>query len=316
MSSAAAAAARPESGSPRQIRVNLNLTTSRPTPPGTPSGASAAERPALGRANSKEASFDLTTLRKFNKLFSEGKVEQAVTLMAEDVQWFAFDGRVIVGRAECQKLFEEQKKLGLKRRPLTDWILQVKKPDEDQDLASFSAQRVMQFEKPEGVPSRLVQTMHVKRGQITICVVEAAVWEEGLEPLELLLRFGSLRSSQKNDQAASFLDENCEWGRMDIPDIFTAPPELSAACIKGPELIKQLWIEQEKQDVKRALHTDWQEEAGSASEAGGQMFSRQIKVSGKGGAKPRLWRQSARVVDGRITEVSHREEAAAGLVDA
>lgn len=301
----AAAAAATTTKSENRIQVNLNLSILRP---GSPSGSTTSERPKLERQG---VSFDLSTLRKFNKLISEGQIDQAVKLMSEDVKWFAFDGRVIVGRAGCQELFEEQKQLGLKRRPLTEWILQPKGPDDDQDLSSFAAKRIMQYEKPEGVPARLVQTMTLTRGQITQSVVEAALWEPGLEPLELMLRFGSLRSAKKNDQAAVFLDPACRWGRMDIPEIFTPPPELSAPIIEGPELIKQLWDEQEKQEVTRAVQTTWEEAKSSilaSADAGGQLFSRQIKVSGKGGA-PRLWTQIARVVDDRITEVAHQESA-------
>lgn len=311
-----AATAAPSSPQNR-IRVNLNLSTSRPggTPSSSPKGAatgsasaaaSSSEPPTLER----EDSFDLSTLRKFNKLFSEGKVDEAVKLMSEDVKWYAFDGRVIEGRAGCQKLFEEQRQLGLKRKPLTEWILQVKGPEDDQDSASFTAQRIMQYEKPQGVPARLVQTMTVKRGQITQSVVEAAGWEPDLEPLELLLRFGSLRAAQKNDQAVDFLDASCEWRRLDMPEIFTPSAELSDPVIKGPDMIKKLWDEQKKQDVTRTLLTNWEEAdpkilTGSTSDAGGQVFSRQIEVSGKGGAAPKLWTQIARVVEGRITEIAH-----------
>merc|ERR1712039_370132 len=141
-------------------------------------------------------------------------------------------------------------------------------------------------------------------------VVEAAGWEPDLDPMELLLRFGSLRAAQKNDQAVEFQDASCEWRRMDIPEIFTPSAELSDPIIKGPDMIKKLWDEQKKQDVQRTLRTNWEEAdpkilTGSTSDAGGQVFSRQIEVSGKCEGAPRLWTRIARVVEGRITEIAH-----------
>lgn len=287
----------------------MNLSYS-PLP--TPKGASAAAQP---QQSGEGESFDLSTLRKFNKLLPDGKIDEALKLMTDDVVWNAFDGRVIVGRDGCKELFVQQQKIGLRRKPITDWIIQPKKHDDDQDLATFTAQRIIQYEKPEAVPARLVQTITLKRGQITHSTVEAALWQPGLEATELMLRFGSLRAAQKNDQAVLFLDAACEWERMpDTPGVFAPPPELSAPILKGPEDIKKLWDAQEAQGVVRVSMALWEEVdastlPGADSDAGGRVFSRQIKVVGKGGANPRTISQVARVAGDRIVAMAHREAA-------
>merc|ERR1712060_696958 len=103
--------------------------------------------------------------------------------------------------------------------------------------------------------------------------------------MDVLSRFASLRAANMDDQAMAFLDPDCEWRRLDLPEIFKPPPELSEAVIKGPERIKQLWDEQARQGFKRIAQTDWKDDASGMDNLnpskGGRAFSRQAKILGK-----------------------------------
>jgi hypothetical protein len=292
--------------------------------PVAPAGAQG--QPELQR---EKSSFDFRTVREFTKLVGADKIAEAAKLMAEDVEWHAFDGRIISGRQQCQELLKQQKELGLRRKGLTDYAVQPKlrnDPDYDENLDTFTAQRICSFEKPDSVAARVVQTMKLKHGQIIKCMIALATWEPDLEPLELLRRFASLRASKKDDQAAVCLHPECSWRRFNFPDIFDAPQELSEPMIQGRELIKQLWAEQLKQGVSRRALSDWVEEEDSSLLLGnlsgqgrdsvkaatgllatgkGQVFSRQAKISGKEGAKVYLMQQIAQVENGYIVTVTH-----------
>jgi hypothetical protein len=259
----------------------------------------------------ESASFDFRTLRLFTRLLADGRSEEAVKLMSESVEWHAFDGQVIKGRKRCQGLFEQQKMQGLKRKVLSDWVVQRKKQDDtdyDDHLGSFTAKRIISHDKPGKIPARLVQTMTLKRGLITRGAMEAALWEPDLDTLELLRRFSSLRATNKDDQALVCLDSECEWNGIALPELFSAPPEPSAA--KGRESVRRLWTEQWKQGVSRAALSDWKEEDASTLVLtnvflAGEIFSRELRITGHDGVTTRLFRQIAQVANGRIVAMRH-----------
>lgn len=257
----------------------------------------------------ESASFDFRTLRLFTRLLADGRSEEAVKLMSESVQWHAFDGQVIKGRKGCQGLFEQQKMQGLKRKVLSDWVVQRKKqddPDYDDHLDSFTAKRIISHDKPGTIPARLVQTLTLKRGLITRGAMKAALWEPDLESLELLRRFSSLRATNKDDQALVCLDSECEWKGVTLPELFIAPPEPSAASLKGRDSVRRLWAEQRKQGVSRAAQSDWKEEDASALESpAGEIFSREVRITGHDGVTTRLFRQIAQIANGRIVAMRH-----------
>eukprot|EP00411_Alexandrium_monilatum_P016446 CAMPEP_0175235272 /NCGR_PEP_ID=MMETSP0093-20121207/27411_1 /TAXON_ID=311494 /ORGANISM="Alexandrium monilatum, Strain CCMP3105" /LENGTH=278 /DNA_ID=CAMNT_0016529199 /DNA_START=84 /DNA_END=920 /DNA_ORIENTATION=+ len=269
-----------------------------------------AKQPDLERSPS---SFDFRTVRKFNQLMSTDQISEAVKLLTEDVEWHAFDGRVMAGRKACQELFEQQKRLGLRRRALSDWTVQTRALDEaaEDDLSSFTVKRVMQYDKPDCIPARVMQTMRLKHGLISSVVVELALWEPGLEPLEMLTRFASLRASKRDDLAMACLDPECWWRRVELAGVFTPPPEMSAEVIRGSPQIKQLWDEQARQGMVRVVRSEWKEEDGSALERlnpsrGGQVFSREMSVFGKDSKDPWPFVQTAQVESGLLVAMSHK----------
>lgn len=257
-------------------------------------------------------SFDFRSIWEFTQLVVEGNFEAAVKLMAEDVEWHAFDGRVIKGRQGCQELFQSQRMLGQKRRGLTQYVVQPRcrdDPDFDEnDVSTFVAKRLVAFEKPDCFPARVVQTTTIKKGKIWKSKLEVAPWEPGLEPLEVLRRFASLRAGGRDDLAVLCCDPECEWRPLQLDQIWNAPAEM-ANIAQGRDAITQLWQSQKAQGMMRHALTDWNEEdasqlASMSPDKGGKVFSRKARITGKNGMTAHT-QQSAQVVNGYIVTVAH-----------
>jgi len=252
---------------------------------------------------------DFTVVTQYARLMKEGKHPEALQLVAPDATWHSFSGPTISGRDNLKTFFEENKKQGITRKGISKWVMEGQA---SADGKSYTAKRHVSYEKTNATPFRVLQTMEVKDGLITQAIVEAAAWEAGLEPLEVLRRFASLRAQGRLRDAVKCLANDCEWTPFNSPKIFALPDEMKGQVVKGPEKIEKLLDMQRAQNVSREAQSDWKEADESLLDkstfrTGGKVFSRDIVITG---GSRRLVSQNfvqvAQVYDGRIVNMLHK----------
>jgi len=252
---------------------------------------------------------DLSVVNQYARLMKDGKHLEALQLVAPDVVWLSFSGPTISGRDNLKTFFEENKQQGITRKGLSKWVMEGQA---SADGKSYTAKRHVSYEKTNATPFRVLQTMEVKDGLIVKGVVEAANWEAGLEPIEVLRRFASMRAQGRLSDAIKCLANDCEWTPFDCSKIFTLPDDMKGQVVKGPEKIEKLLDMQRAQNVSREAQSDWEEGDESLLDkstfrAGGKVFSRNILI--QGGSRrlvSQKFVQVAQVYDGQVVTMLHK----------
>jgi len=239
--------------------------------------------------------------------------DDAVTFLAEGVEWRAVDGSLRYGRTGCLQLFQEQKQAQMKRSQCSSWVvlpLSLKdveiEEDSDKDEEerivdtdkTYVAQRTMMITSNHG-SYPVTQTVRVCNGMIVrVAVVRDPIpWEPGLPPVEVLFRFAVLRSTD-DDAAALCLHEAVEWHRFDMPNIFDAKgyPQFSDLIIRGRSEVRALWQKQKDEGISRSVKETWK-----PSQDGS--YQRVLEIKNKNAYS--TFKQHARCAGGYIVNIKH-----------
>jgi len=260
---------------------------------------------------------DLTAVRKFVKLRSDGKLEEAVQTMAPDVTWHAVNRQVVASREGVLELWRKQEAEGMRNSQVSSWTVVPEYDSANQDdlkyaddpsLATYLARRMLRITTPEGA-FEASQTASVKNGVIIrVAVVRSAVRPEpGLNPRELCHRFTLLRTAGDSEGAAMCLSPDVHWVRFQDSSLFEPSETMNAPSILGRESVAQLWAEQLAQGLERLPTTDW------APGDGDGVFSREMML--KTMSKARRVKQIATVKNDFICKMEHvfLEDSANGI---